>query len=148
MTKNRLIPNRGQDLVEFALIFPFLAIIIFGIIDLGRATYYYSALQNAAREGARYAIVHPDVTLGVINRVKERAIGINSSGSDFVVGLGADIEDSSDDWSDCDFVQVQINYTFKLATPLVGAFFENGRASMAASSTMQREKWGPGTGCP
>ena len=133
--------TRGQDLVEFAIILPILAVMIFGIIDLGRAAYYFSALQNAAREGARFAIVHPGETSNVINRVKERAIGINSSGSNFNVGLGDDIGNPGDDWNDEDFVQVQIAYSFRLATPFVGTFFEDGMVSMSASSTMQREKW-------
>lgn len=50
--------SRGQGLVEFALVFPVLAVLIFGIIDFGRAIFIYSVVQDAAREGARYAIVH------------------------------------------------------------------------------------------
>ncbi len=48
----------GQGLVEFALIFPILALLVFGLVDFGRAIFIYSAVQDAAREGARYAIVH------------------------------------------------------------------------------------------
>ena len=135
------IKQKGQDLVEFSIILPFLAVMIFGIIDLGRAAYYFSALQNAAREGARYAIVSPNDTTGVVNLVKARAIGINPSDSNFVVGPGAIIDNSADDWNDEDYVQVQTNYSFRLATPFVGAFFDGGMVSMSASSTMQREKW-------
>ena len=139
--KKKFIFQKGQDLIEFAIILPVLAVMIFGIIDLGRAAYYFSALQNAAREGARYAIVHPEDTTGVVNLVKNRAIGINSSDSNFVVGLGSDIDDTTDDWNSKDYVQVQTNYSFRLATPFVGVFFDNGSVAMSASSTMQREKW-------
>ncbi len=140
--KNKYSPlAHGQELVEFAMTLPILAVLIFGIIDLGRAAYYFSAVQNAAREGARFAIVHPDDTSGVINRVKDRAIGIKSSDPNFNVGLGDDIGNSGDDWNDEDFVQVQIEYSFRIATPFVGRFFDNGMISMSASSTMQREKW-------
>jgi hypothetical protein len=133
--------QKGQDLVEFAIILPVLAVMIFGIIDLGRAAYYFSALQNAAREGARYAIVHPNNTNGVVNLVKSRAIGIDPSDSNFIVGLGSDINNTGDDWDSDDYVQVQTNYSFRLTTPFVGIFFNNGRIAMSASSTMQREKW-------
>ena len=50
--------TRAQALVEFALVAPVFFLILFGIIDFGRYVYYTQVLNNAAREGARYAIVH------------------------------------------------------------------------------------------
>ena len=50
--------GRGQALVEFALVAPFFFMLLFSIIEFGRAIYYIQILNNAAREGARYAIVH------------------------------------------------------------------------------------------
>jgi hypothetical protein len=142
-TKMRL-NNSGQDLVEFAIILPFLAVLIFGIIDLGRAAFYFSTIQNAAREGARYAVVSPNEdSSGIINRVKARVIGINPTDTNLDIGLGDDIDDPLDDWDSDDFVQVQVNYSFRIATPFVGAFFDGGMVSMSASSTMQRENWPP-----
>lgn len=43
--------------MEFALVLPLILLIIFVFIDLGRIVYFYSALNNAVREGTRYAIV-------------------------------------------------------------------------------------------
>jgi Flp pilus assembly protein TadG len=45
-------------MVEFALIAPLFFFLLFSIIEFGRAVYYIQMLNNAAREGARYAIVH------------------------------------------------------------------------------------------
>jgi Flp pilus assembly protein TadG len=45
-------------MVEFALVAPLFFLIVFAIIDFGRYVYYVQVLNNAAREGARYAIVH------------------------------------------------------------------------------------------
>jgi len=50
--------ERGQGLVEIALVLPVFLLIVLGTIDFGRAIYYYSVISNGAREGARYAIVH------------------------------------------------------------------------------------------
>jgi hypothetical protein len=50
----------GQGLVEFALIFPLLFLLVMGLFDLGRAVFYSSTLNTAVREGTRYAIVQPD----------------------------------------------------------------------------------------
>jgi len=49
--------DRGQSLVEFALVAPVLLVILLGVVDLGRAIYYYNTLSNLAREGARAGIV-------------------------------------------------------------------------------------------
>jgi Flp pilus assembly protein TadG len=51
--------ERGVALVEFALILPFLAILVFGTIDLGRAYLLWNQVKNSAREGANYAQIHP-----------------------------------------------------------------------------------------
>jgi hypothetical protein len=47
--------ERGQVLVEFAVVLPMFALLLFGILDVGRLVYINSALSQAAREGARVA---------------------------------------------------------------------------------------------
>lgn len=51
--------QHGVALVEFALVMPFLAIIVFGTIDLGRVFTLQNRLKNAAQAGAVYAQVFP-----------------------------------------------------------------------------------------
>jgi Flp pilus assembly protein TadG len=48
---------RGQGLLEFALVLPVLLIVLFGVVDFGRAIYGYSTAGQAARAGSRVAIV-------------------------------------------------------------------------------------------
>jgi hypothetical protein len=50
--------TRGQSMVEFALILPVLTFLLMGFFDLGRVVLAHDALGHAAREAARYAIVH------------------------------------------------------------------------------------------
>jgi Flp pilus assembly protein TadG len=66
--------SRGQALVEFALVFPIALIVLFGIFDVGRLVFMYTGLTNAAREGARLAIVNQDVGR-VEQRVQDTAFG-------------------------------------------------------------------------
>jgi len=52
-------PRKGeqsQALIEFALISPVLLLLLFGIVDIGRALFYYDTINHAAREGARTAV--------------------------------------------------------------------------------------------
>jgi Flp pilus assembly protein TadG len=50
--------DRGQSLVEFALLLPLMILIITGLFDVARAVWEENTLAYAAREGTRYAIVH------------------------------------------------------------------------------------------
>lgn len=44
-------------MVELAFTLPIFFLLVFGLIDLGRAVYSYNALAEATREGARYGSV-------------------------------------------------------------------------------------------
>ena len=60
MKKRNHIRESGQAMVEFALVLPILLALLCGIIDFGWVYYNQITLNNAAREGARYAVVHYD----------------------------------------------------------------------------------------
>jgi Flp pilus assembly protein TadG len=50
---------RGQAMVEFALLLPVLLLLLVVAIDFGRLFATFVAVNNAAREGAAYAGLHP-----------------------------------------------------------------------------------------
>ena len=49
--------SKGQTIVETAIILPILLVLVLGIIEFGRAMYVKNTLNNAARAGARAAVV-------------------------------------------------------------------------------------------
>jgi Flp pilus assembly protein TadG len=51
--------QRGQSLIEFAMVVPLLLVIFSGAADLGRAFYNYVALENSVKEGAIYGARFP-----------------------------------------------------------------------------------------
>lgn len=53
----RMRDERGSALVEAALITPLILLIMVGIFEVGRAFQTWQVLTNAAREGARAAVV-------------------------------------------------------------------------------------------
>lgn len=57
-TGPRFRADRGQALLEFALVIPIFMVILIGMIDLGRVVWANNTVSNAAREAARFAIVH------------------------------------------------------------------------------------------
>lgn len=50
--------SAGTAVVEFALVVPVLLLIVFGILDFGRALNYLNDSTQLARSGARWAIVN------------------------------------------------------------------------------------------
>ena len=56
--------GRGQSLVEFALVFPIIVLLVMGFMEIGRAVFAFNTIANAARQGARVAAVNQlaDVT--------------------------------------------------------------------------------------
>jgi hypothetical protein len=83
--------ENAQTMVEFALVFPFILLITYGIIEFGRMVFIYAAVTGAAREGARYGAAAGDLgnnltryymdCPGILNAVQRGAIltPINSS---------------------------------------------------------------------
>ena len=55
--RSLLTSERGAELVEFALVFPMLLLVMLGIMDFGFLFQRYEVLTAAAREGARIAIL-------------------------------------------------------------------------------------------
>ena len=53
--RKRLSARPGQAVVELAIAMPLLALMLFGLVDFGRAYFQYIAVVNATREGARVA---------------------------------------------------------------------------------------------
>src|SRR5204863_5230160 len=50
--------RRGATAVETAAVISVALLFIFGIVEYARLVYFFHVADNAAREGARYAVVH------------------------------------------------------------------------------------------
>ena len=50
--------SRGQSMVEFSMVLPILMLVIFGLLEVGRAVFMYAAVVNASREAVRYATAY------------------------------------------------------------------------------------------
>lgn len=117
-------PDRGQSLVEFALILPILLIFLLGILDFGRAVAAYNSVSNGARTGARVAIVNQDEA--TVRAAVERDAGL------------ADVDvvmDFVDGQTGCPrlgcVIEVTVSYDYVPATPI----FSNLVGTIRVSST-------------
>jgi hypothetical protein len=135
MNKVRISIRNGQSMVEMALLLPVLLLISLVTIDLGRGIYYYSAIYNAAREGARYGIINPEDISGIKQKTVDMAVGVNLQASDVTIAPNPADEN-------VDTIRVSINYNFELVTPLARLFTSCGcnYITLRTSSTMYIER--------
>src|SRR3989440_8082375 len=61
--------ERGSTLVEFAIGATVFLTILFAVLEFGRALWVHNALADAARRGARYAVVHPATDSAAVRNV-------------------------------------------------------------------------------
>lgn len=57
----------GAAIVEFAILFPVLVMLLFGITEFGRALYQKNMLTQALAAGSRYIARYPGITCGSEN---------------------------------------------------------------------------------
>ena len=123
--------ERGQSIVELALVLPILLIILLGVLDLGRVYYVMVALEDMAAEGITFAITHPSPS--DLQRVQERAAA-GSAGLVEVVAstVRVDYPSTLDAGAP---ITVTVPYSFTFVTPFVGAMFEDGIVELRGTAT-------------
>lgn len=74
--------SRGQSLVEFALVIPFLLVILLIVVDVGRTIFAFNTVSEAARTAARVAIVDQnlgDIQSAVVNDPRTAWLGLTAA---------------------------------------------------------------------
>lgn len=130
----------GQGLVEFALVLPIFLLVFFALLDLGSAVVSYTSLTNAAREGARLAIVNQDEP-SIVKRAQDASAIVETDSPSVTVDFFEEKTDGTPDISKvCDPVAlgclavVSFEATYNPLTPIIGSFiFPTGVTLMATS---------------
>jgi Flp pilus assembly protein TadG len=135
--------ERGTALVEFALVAPLLFLLIFGIIDFGRALNYYNQITQLAGQGARAAAVNraPDGTaLSTSNQyeIQQQLAGKYTAQPELKNGIVACITHVPS--GPGDYVTVRVSYNFHFL-PLISAAAQavGGSLNLVATETQRAE---------
>ena len=146
--------HRGQALVEFALVIPLLLLMMVALFDLGRAVFAYNTLTNAAREGARLAIVNQDLP-SIIERAKRQTAIVELDAPNVEVHFYRAAEDGTPDTSDpCALVAVnclavvRFEATYVPITPLISNILFGSGVTFSATSVLNVEYMCPNVDFP
>lgn len=83
--------RRGTALVEMAVVLPVFLMVVWGIIEFGRGMMVANMITNAAREGARLAVIDGNTNTDVENAISSfLQQAINVSPGDITVKIGID----------------------------------------------------------
>jgi Flp pilus assembly protein TadG len=130
--------ERGQTAVEFALIAPLLIILLLAIIQFGIAFHNYVTITDAARAGARQAIVARFGGSGNFNvatqTVKDAASSLDQKqlakpGAIQIISAGGMVAGSQ--------VTVTVNYPYKIDIPLIGLTVSSGTLTAVAKEELE-----------
>ncbi|HUF54433.1 MAG TPA: TadE family protein [Dehalococcoidia bacterium] len=107
--KNRTNGEKGQNLVEFAMVVPIFLILVFAIVDFGMGFHAWITVTNAAREGARVGAVGANEAT-IISKVENTSGSLNDDNMTITV--------VNPQGSPGDTVEVTVAYDYQMITPL------------------------------
>lgn len=149
MVRQRLAGERGQGILEFAVIFPLFAALIFVVIDGGILMGRYNEINHATKEGSRLAATGASLN-EIGDRVAAQAQGIISASAGcaetadesicvyYAPGPGSDPANAGELGST---VKVTVRHKYKLITPLpnwMSAGFDGFEISACAISRLEK----------
>lgn len=124
--------DRGASIVELALLLPVMALIVFGVLDLGRGYRLQLRAEAAAREGVAFAQIHPNdmvcaATPDIVGSVSAEETGLAERPGFSVAVFGQDDGGAFVPITGCDGdvaqagerVRVEVTVTYQVLSPVV-----------------------------
>jgi len=123
--------EKGQAMVEFALILPVLLLLVMGIAEFGMMFNSYLSVQNATREGARIGIV------GATDlEIEERILGTSPSLKEDRMIIT--IEPGNNARISGETLRVLVDYDYQMVVPFISILF-GGNVNLSGESSMRIE---------
>jgi Flp pilus assembly protein TadG len=128
----RVKSEKGQAVVEFALVFMLVALLFCGIVDFGRTFHAYLALDHAGRESARVASLG-STDLNIKEVAKNAARQLTIKDTDITI-LPIKANRTSGVYA-----TVTLTYNITFITPLIGKLFDDNQLTLESKTVMRVE---------
>lgn len=128
--------EKGQTIVEFALVLPLILFVICGLIDFGWLFYNQLSLNNACREAARYAVVNvteADLVDKVDEKAEEETRGLFKNGINTQIRFTNTSQPLEGD------MVITLTADMKVLTPVLAFFSRGTTRRLVATVTMKAE---------
>lgn len=119
-------------MVEFALIFPIIVLLLLIAVDFGRVFLGWVSLNNAARVGANYAAANPNDSWGPGSDYQ--VLMTDNVGAINCTRAPTDPPTFGPTKAPGELVAVDLSCSFPVITPLVSAFFPGGAVTVGSSA--------------
>ena len=127
--------QQGASLVEFAVVMPLFLLLLFGVIESGYLFAQLNETRNAAREGARIAVVDYGDSSAIVGETCNRAT-LTAGGATIAISTTGDVTDPISDPTAS--VTVEVNKSYDSITGFLDPFFQGN--SLDSSVTMRVER--------
>jgi len=128
--------EKGQSLVELALMLVFILVLLAGVVDLGRMMFEYLSIRDAVQEGAGYGSIFPGYCAEIEARVRDNLPDANDTVSVTVNGLSCSDAYSADAGQAAigknpiygcagNTLLIAVDHNFEITMPLLGTFIGN-----------------------
>jgi Flp pilus assembly protein TadG len=143
--------QRGQSLVEFAVVAPLFFLLVFGITDFGLMFFRLETLQFAVREAGRYAVTGQGGTGATRVAAIEAVAAKYAEGVPYTINVISGGVTNTTAGGPRDMVTVQLISKYYFITPLIGKFFpghdgtgNGGYYAFTVSTTFMNEPFSGG----
>jgi hypothetical protein len=135
--------EKGQSLIELAISLVILLILLAGIVDLGRVSFYYIAMRDAAQEGATYGTVYPNHCFAIEDRVRAGVVDDSTVNVSISVNGENCLSAVSTDACEGKVIAVTVSDPdFPITMPLLGSFL--GSQTISLETTIEDTILRPG----
>lgn len=130
--------EKGQSLVEMAISFVLILVLLVGTVEFGMAFFQYIQLRDAAQEGALYGSIYPTESAEIESRTRgasgspiDLSVSYNlitGAGVNFVLSyIGSPCEGNA--------IKVTVKYNHKIFMPFIAKIIGRSTIPLTASVT-------------
>ena len=142
--------ERGSSLVELAFVLPMFLLLLVAVIEFSLMFWVNLTMQNAVREGARYAVTGQKASgqqsyQTVIDTIRTQSMGLFDRVSPSIKVNNGNAYATAESYNagmfgaPGDTIVLEITCYWHLITPLMLPFFDNGTYQFTVATTMRNE---------
>jgi Flp pilus assembly protein TadG len=129
---NQTKSERGQSLVELAMSLTVIMTLLAGAVDFAIAYFSFTAMHDAAQEGALYGSINPTDEAGIISRVRNASTNPVDLSDEDLVEVVVTLPDDACEGNE---IRVNVIYDYPISMPFIGAIIGTQQIRLNANVT-------------